>query len=57
MDSLGEAHKVLINMKDSSGTLLKAIHNRAYVGYPADADVDEAHAWDKGVIIREATPE
>ena len=57
VDSLGEAHKVLINMKDSSGTLLKAIHNRAYVGYPADADVDEAHAWDKGVIIREATPE
>ena len=57
VDSLGEAHKVLINMKDSSGTLLKAIHNRAYVGYPADADVDEAHAWGKGVIIREATPE
>ena len=56
VDSLGEAHKVLINMKDSSGTLLKAIHNRAYVGYPADADVDEAHAWDKGVIIREAKP-
>ena len=57
VDSLGEAHKVLINMKDSSGTLLKAIHNRAYVGYPADADVDEAHAWDAGVVIREATPE
>ena len=57
VDSLGEAHKVLINMKDSSGTLLKAIHNRAYVGYPADADVDEAHAWDEGVVIREATPE
>ena len=56
VDSLGEAHKVLINMKDSSGTLLKAIHNRAYVGYPADADVGEAHAWDEGVVIREAKP-
>lgn len=57
VDSLGEAHKVLINMKDSSGTLLKAIHNRAYVGYPADADVGEAHAWDGGVIIKDATPD
>lgn len=57
VDSLGEAHKVLINMRDTCGTILKAIHNRAYVGYPADAEKAEAHAWDGGVIIKDATPD
>ena len=56
VDSLGEVHKVLINMRGAGGKILKAIHNRAYVGYPADAEEAEAHAWDGGVIIREATP-
>lgn len=57
VDSLGEAHKVLVNMRDTCGTILKAIHNRAYVGYPADAEEAEAHAWDGGVIIKDATPD
>lgn len=57
VDSLGEAHKVLVNMRNTSGTILKAIHNRAYVGYPADAEEAEAHAWDGGVIIKDATPD
>ena len=57
VNSLGEAHKVLINMRDTCGTILKAIHNRAYVGYPADAEEAEAHAWDGGVIIKDATPD
>ena len=57
VDSLGEAHKVLVNMRNTCGTILKAIHNRAYVGYPADAEEAEAHAWDGGVIIKDATPD
>lgn len=57
VNSLGEAHKVLVNMRDTCGTILKAIHNRAYVGYPADAEEAEAHAWDGGVIIKDATPD
>ena len=61
-DTLGEDGGILVELynnydpKTGTGTRYKCIHNRAYVGYPADADINEAHAWDEGVIVEQAAP-
>ena len=61
-DTLGEDGGILVELynnydpKTGTGTRYKCVHNRAYVGYPADADINEAHAWDEGVIVEQAAP-
>lgn len=61
-DTLGEDGGILVELYNNydpqtgTGTRYKCIHNRAYVGYPADADINEAHAWDEGVIVAQAAP-
>ena len=61
-DTLGEDGGILVELYNNydpqtgTGTRYKCVHNRAYVGYPADADIKEAHAWDEGVIVEQAAP-
>ena len=61
-DTLGEDGGILVELYNNydpqtgTGTRYKCVHNRAYVGYPADADINEAHAWDEGVIVEQAAP-